>query len=412
MRTLSVKSPLDIDFYKYSMAYFVWKHFGDAIVKYKFKNRTKGMPLAHLEKTVAYELGLIQKQYAYTEDELFYISNIKAPGTDRNAFPSEFINFLATVKLPDINVFVEDKELQIETEGPWKYSIWWETMVLSAVNFLCYKDAATLTGKDYRKIGEERLMAKIARLKERPWLIFSEFGTRRRFSFEWQKFVVETLEREIPEQLFGTSNVLLAKELGIRPTGTMAHELFMVGSRLFGDSDQDIYSSHGKILDMWYDTLGPEYSVALTDTFGTEFFFRDFGKERAEKWKGMRQDSGYPDVFARAQKGFYQKHGIVDQGQLKSKLFIPSDGLNVDTIFSLDDLIKNDMTMIPGWGTDLTNDNGFKPLSIVMKAVEVNGKGTVKLSDNIAKATGKPEDIERYKRIFNYTNVDEQELVY
>lgn len=408
MKNLSVKSPLDVDFYKFTMAYFVWKHFGDVIVKYKFKNRTKGMSLAHLEKTVAYELSCIQKQYHYTEDELFYIANIKAPGTERNAFPAEFINFLATIKLPDVKVFVEDGELQIETEGAWKNSIWWETMILSAVNFLCYKDAAALTGKNFKQIGEERLMAKINRLRERPWLLFSEFGTRRRFSFEWQKFVIETLEKEIPEQLYGTSNVLLAKEIGIRPVGTMAHELFMVGSRLFGDSDEDILSSHGKILDMWYETLGQEYSIALTDTFGTEFFFRDFGKERSEKWKGLRQDSGYADVFARAQKGFYQKNGI----DAKSKLFVPSDGLKTDIIMSLDEQFGKEMKMIPGWGTDLTNDVGFKPLSIVMKAVEVNGFGTVKLSDNIAKATGKSEDIERYKRIFNYTNVDAQELVY
>jgi nicotinate phosphoribosyltransferase len=411
MRTLSVKSPLDIDFYKYSMAYFVWKHFGDAIVKYKFKNRTKGMPLAHLEKTVAYELGLIQKQYRYTEDELFYISNIKAPGTDRNAFPSEFINFLATVQLPDINVFVADNDLQIETEGPWKNSIWWETMALSAVNFICYKDLAQLSVKDYKAIGEERLMGKIAKLRQHPRILFSEFGTRRRLSFEWQRFIVETLERELPEQLYGTSNVLLAKELGIRPVGTQAHELFMIGSRLFGDLDEDILGSHGKILDMWYETLGPEFSTALTDTFGTEFFFRDFGKERAEKWKGMRQDSGHPDVFARAQKGFYEKHGLTPE-MIKSKFFIPSDGLKTDLILSLDEQFGDTMTMVPGWGTDLTNDVGFKPLSIVMKAVSVNGKGTVKLSDNIAKATGTPEDIERYKRIFNYTNVDTQELIY
>jgi nicotinate phosphoribosyltransferase len=159
---------------------------------------------------------------------------------------------------------------------------------------------------------------------------------------------------------------------------------------------------------MWYETLGQEYSIALTDTFGTEFFFRDFGKERSEKWKGLRQDSGYADVFARAQKGFYQKNGI----DAKSKLFVPSDGLKTDIIMSLDEQFGKEMKMIPGWGTDLTNDVGFKPLSIVMKAVEVNGFGTVKLSDNIAKATGKSEDIERYKRIFNYTNVDAQELVY
>jgi len=42
-------------------------------------------------------------------------------------------------------------------------------------------------------------------------------------------------------------------------------------------------------------------------------------------------------------------------------------------------------------------------LSLVVKVVDSCGHGTVKLSDNLAKAIGTPEDIERFKRIFGYT---------
>ena len=45
----------------------------------------------------------------------------------------------------------------------------------------------------------------------------------------------------------------------------------------------------------------------------------------------------------------------------------------------------------------------FKPLSLVVKATEANGHGTVKLSDNLAKAMRDPNDIERFKRIFGHT---------
>ena len=62
-----------------------------------------------------------------------------------------------------------------------------------------------------------------------------------------------------------------------------------------------------------------------------------------------------------------------------------------------------------GWGTNLTNDfegcspidlDGLKPISIVCKVSEANGRPAVKLSDNPEKATGDPAEIARYLRIF------------
>ena len=60
-----------------------------------------------------------------------------------------------------------------------------------------------------------------------------------------------------------------------------------------------------------------------------------------------------------------------------------------------------------GWGTLLTNDfrglapgDALAPFSLVCKAVSANGRPTVKLSDNPAKAVGPPDQVERYKRVF------------
>jgi len=62
-----------------------------------------------------------------------------------------------------------------------------------------------------------------------------------------------------------------------------------------------------------------------------------------------------------------------------------------------------------GWGTNLTNDfrgcdpdgaTGLEPISLVCKVVSADGRPAVKLSDNPAKATGTPEDIARYLRVF------------
>jgi nicotinate phosphoribosyltransferase len=62
-----------------------------------------------------------------------------------------------------------------------------------------------------------------------------------------------------------------------------------------------------------------------------------------------------------------------------------------------------------GWGTNLTNDfvgcspdgtDGLDPISLVCKVTSVNGRPAVKLSDNPEKATGNPEEIARYLRMF------------
>ena len=42
----------------------------------------------------------------------------------------------------------------------------------------------------------------------------------------------------------------------------------------------------------------------------------------------------------------------------------------------------------------------FDSLSLVCKVTAADGRPTVKLSDNPAKASGPPEEVARYKRVF------------
>ena len=95
----------------------------------------------------------------------------------------------------------------------------------------------------------------------------------------------------------------------------------------------------------------------------------------------------------------------------REKLIVFSDGLNVDKIIALGDSFKNRLQTGFGWGTNLTNDLGFRTLSLVVKATRSNGHGTVKLSDNLFKAMGSKKDIERFKKEFGYTNKEKQELL-
>jgi nicotinate phosphoribosyltransferase len=180
--------------------------------------------------------------------------------------------------------------------------------------------------------------------------------------------------------------------------GTSAHELYMVMSGIMHESDDRIRDSHNQVLKDWWELYGWGLSVAVTDTYGSEFFFRDMTDGQARAWKGLRHDSGDPFEFGERAIRFYESYGI----DPRKKLLIFSDGLELETIVSLYERFHDRVKLSFGWGTNLTNDLGFEPVSIVVKAVEANGHRTVKLSDNLAKSTGTKEDIERFRRIFGH----------
>jgi nicotinate phosphoribosyltransferase len=122
-------------------------------------------------------------------------------------------------------------------------------------------------------------------------------------------------------------------------------------------------------------------------------------------------------VFGEKIISAYERYGIGP----KTKLFIPSDGLTIPVMIELTEHFSDRIKVSHGWGTNLTNDLfndvwcgnlWYGPLSIIVKPVEANGHGLVKLSDNLAKAIGRPDDIARYKLAAGYTNTDSVECVY
>lgn len=395
-----ISSILDLDHYKLTMGQFVYHRYADVEVTYRFQNRTSGVKLGNIIdiSELDRELDVIQRLNA-SDEEIEYLRTLKNNG--QQLFGEDYLNFLRNPNLSGYNLSEKDGNLNLEFKGSWAKAIYWETMALAVVNELYYRK---IVGEDNQRIeevgleGRKRLEDKIQTIKQNPEIRFIEFGTRRRFSGEWQDHVVSRLSDELPNQLIGTSNVHLARKYGLKPSGTMAHELFMVMSGIMHRNDEEIRASHNQVLQEWWSEYGYDLSIALTDTYGSEFFFRDMSQEQAINWKGLRQDSGSPENFVRNQIEFYRSNDI----DPKTKLFVPSDGLELDKITDLQKGFGNKINCVAGWGTNLTNDLGLKPLSLVVKAVEVNGVGTVKLSDNPAKMTGKPEDIQRFMKIFEY----------
>jgi nicotinate phosphoribosyltransferase len=398
-----INSLLDTDYYKFTMGQYAWKYFPRVTVKYAFKNRTKDVKLGNFvnREALLEELDHV-RGLRLTMEELNYLNGLKI-------FSTDYLAFLSNLRLPPVYVNYDNGELKIETEGLWAGALFWETFILSIVNELYYcAPICNSSSPIYITQGgnplvydlENRLEKKIAKIKEFPFK-FIEFGTRRRFSRRVQEDVVYQLINKCPVgTLLGTSNVYFAMRYLLKPIGTMAHELPMV---LAGLSDYDVdvlKNSHNKMLTMWEYMYGKQLSIALTDTFGSAFFFRTFTKEQANFWKGLRQDSGDPFVFGEKVIQFYEEKGI----NPKEKVIVFSDGLNIDTILKLEKAFKDKFITMYGWGTNLTNDLGYEPLSIVIKAVEANSKPLVKLSDNLSKASGNEETIEKYKQIFVYNN--------
>lgn len=406
-----ITSLLDIDFYKFTMGQLVLHRYPDVLVRYAFKNRTSSVKISEFvsEEDLRHELDEARK-LRFNNSELHYLRGTNEYGG--RMFEEDYLEFLRGFELPEYRLEVVDGELVIEVAGRWCETIYWETIILAVVNEL-YNDAlmSRLSRFEREAVQAEgilRLKRKIKKLRAKPKLRFSEFGTRRRFSGEHQDYVVGVLAEEIPEQLLGTSNVLLAMKHGLLPMGTSAHEMPMTMTGIMHGSDDEILASHNRALQDWWDEYGWGLSIALTDTFGTDFFFRDMTKEQAHDWKGLRQDSGDPMVFGKKALAFYEGHGV----DPKDKLLIFSDGLDVDTMIRIHGEFSEAIGVTFGWGTNLTNDVGFAPLSLVVKIVEANGHGTVKLSDNMAKAIGSSEDIERFKRIFGHTDTTFEECKY
>ncbi len=412
-----INSLLDLDYYKLTMMQFAYFYNKDVVIEYAFTNRTKSILLSSIinQEALDNELKHI-KGLKFTQQELDWIS-VQRHQPDESSpaqvatFKPEFIKYLKTFQMSDYTVGLDsDGEFDIRTTGTHMDAILWETLILSTVNEAYYISKYQDRSK-YIEIGTQNLFQTVNTLMKYPELPFIDFGTRRRFSGEWHRNVVDVLNNSLPRTSFlGTSNCKVAMDYNIPVSGTNAHEMYMIATGIFRD---DMRAGHGKLLDQWFELYGWGLSIALTDTFGSKYFFEDFGEERARKWRGLRQDSGDPFEFGDTAIEYYESLKIDPM----TKIVIFSDGLSIEKMIKLYDYFKDRIKIGFGWGTKLTNNVGLETLSIVMKAVRVISVGDkelnnwlVKLSDNLNKAMGPKKEIMLYVDVFEYTNTDSEFL--
>lgn len=407
MTTPIIQSLLDTDFYKFTMGQFVFNNYPNTRVRYAFKCRTKNVNLlSHISlRDIQRELDAT-RDLTFRKDQLEYLTGLRGSKNNLNYFSKDYINFLSNLKLPPYRLDELEGNLVIEVCASWKEAIYWETFILSIVNEL-YNRRFQI---NYVMAGE-RLINKIDILKANKDIDFSDFGTRRRLSNIWQNRVVDSLNASLPNYL-GTSNVDISMRHRSNPIGTFAHELMMVTTALALKKEHSLEAlvkANQKVLEDWLDLYGTDLAIALSDTYGSKIFFKDiFDPDLASEYRGVRQDSGDPYHFAHEAIQFYQRTGI----DPKTKTIVFSDGLELPKMIALQKHFGDKINVVFGWGTNLTNDTGLEPLSIVVKPIEADGQPCIKLSDNIAKATGPKIYVDQYKKFINYEGMTNEECKY
>lgn len=387
-----------LDFYKLTMGNVAFENHPDTEVTFTLKNRRREQPLTEFVSAPALQerLDTIRKQ-GFQPDEIAYYAGLQAQNGEAR-FTPEYLDHLANLTLPEVNITNDDttSELAVQATGPWADVSLWETIVMSEINEEYYArlmENHDLSIDDLYAEGDRRLNDKISRLQARPDIKFSDFGTRRRFSAKWHEHIISRLAQECPDNFVGTSNPWFAYKYDLTPIGTFAHEMPMVYAGLEDGAGGNPLDGHAKMLHDWQEHYKGDLSIALTDTFGSEFFFTDFTAEQARDWRGLRHDSGDPVAFGERVIDFYAQHEI----DPTTKTIVFSDGLDIDTIEKLADHFSGRISLLFGWGTSLTNDLGLPSNNIVMKATQVNGTDTVKLSDDAGKHTGPEQKVTRYQ---------------
>ena len=414
-----IRSLIDTDFYKLLMLQMIWKLYPDVDATFSLINRTKTVRLAEeidegeLREQLdhARSLHLSKKEMIWLAGNTFY--------GRKQIFEPEFLNWLATFQLAEYELSKRDGQYELNFHGRWMETTMWEIPALAIINELRSRAAMRHMGPFALDVlyarAKAKMWEKVERLRALPGLRISDFGTRRRHSFLWQRWCVEALKEGIGAGFTGTSNVLLAMDSDLEAVGTNAHELPMVMAAL-ANSDEELRAAPYKVLKDWNRLYGGNLLIVLPDAFGTAAFLRD-APEWVADWTGFRPDSAPPIEGGEKIIDWWQRMGR----DPRSKLLIFSDGLDVDAIIDTYRHFEGRVRMSFGWGTNLTNDfagcapqyvESLKPISLVCKVSEANGRPAVKLSDNPRKATGDPAEVERYLRFFGAQDrVDQAVLV-
>jgi nicotinate phosphoribosyltransferase len=383
-----IQSILDNDLYKFTMQQAVHALYPRAEARYELINRGETLfPddfSQHLQRQVdkMADLKLDTDELHYLKDTCYFLTPV-------------YLDFLTHYRFAPENIEIKQfgGNLTIHISGPWYKTILWEVPLLAMVSELYF--AMVTPQMMSREEGRLLNTRKSEQLKDAN-VDFAEFGTRRRLSAKNQELVIEDILSVENNTMIGTSNVHWAKQFGIKPIGTHAHEWFM-----FHAAEHGYKRANRAAIDAWSSVFKGYLGIALTDTYTTDLFLKSFDSIEARLFDGVRQDSGSPYAFIDKLVAHYKKLRI----DPLTKTIVFSDELDTKIAISIKEYCGGKINASFGIGTSFSNDLGPQPLNMVIKLSQCRGHADtgwipmVKLSDTEGKHTGDADEIELCLRI-------------
>jgi nicotinate phosphoribosyltransferase len=381
-----ILSILDTDLYKFSTSNAYFQLYPLAEGTFKFNDRAKEVydeaflselkqELVNLEK-----LRLTDEEFSYVTRKVRYISHNYWEWLRGFRFEAGKI---------DASLDAEG-HLQIEvTDFLYKVTLY-EVPVLAIVAELRNK----VRGNKVDKAKALAILDAKLEIANENGLLFSEFGTRRRFSSELHDVIVAELKEKCPKYCAGTSNVYFAMKYDMTPIGTFPHEWVMFHSGVFGYKRANYLS-----LEDWIKVYDGALGTALIDTFSTKSFLRTLTMKQAKLLDGFRQDSGDEKVVGDAIIARLKEFGI----DPSTKVIVFSNALNFPKYKEVADYFSGKVKVSAGIGTNITCDPGipgYKAANIVMKlsrcrmSAKDPWEKVIKISDDLGKHMGDDREFE------------------
>lgn len=379
---MTLYSILDTDLYKFTTSYAYIKLFPYAMGTFAFTDRDE---TEYSEDFLA-ELKSAIKSLAevrLTEEEKDYMY------AHCRFIPLVYWEWLSSFRFePEkINVYLDDKKhLHMEvTDFLYKVTLY-EVPLLAIVSEIKNKYSGYKIDREYVL---SRLKEKVE-LSNQNKMPFSEFGTRRRFSYEVQELVIDYLKKN---SLYctGTSNCHLAMKYNMLMMGTHPHEWFMFHGAQFGYKHANYMA-----LENWVNVYDGDLGTALSDTYTSDSFLTNFSRKQAKLFDGVRCDSGDEFEFIDRLIVRYQELGI----DATTKTIIFSNALDFEKALRIYNYCSGKIRCAFGIGTNLTNDTGYKPSNIVMKLTQCKmnknqeWRECIKLSDDLGKHLGSGTEVD------------------
>ena len=382
-------SILDTDLYKFTVSYAYMKMFPNAECTFTFKDRNN---IKRSEEFLnAFKNKIRQYELVHLTDEEY---NWLTTNDSISFIPPHYWEWLMSFRfdMDKMNIYLdEDGVLCVDvTDKCYKASLY-EIPVLFSI------PEVNNAGKP---IDWERTIYKLkekVEIANKEGMLFSEFGTRRRFSYDVQDKIIGYL-KDNAKTCVGTSNVHFAMKYNMRPCGTHPHEWFMFHGAQFGYKNANYFA-----LENWVNVYDGDLGIALSDTYTSDVFFRNFSLKHAKLFDGVRQDSGDEYEFVNKTINFYVNKGI----NYHNKTIVFSNALDFPkAVKILKYCQEKGINASFGIGTNLTCDvyapdgTKYDAENIVMKMSRCRMTPnqpwyiTIKISDDIGKHMGDNKEFE------------------